>query len=219
MRFPMIRTAEDLAALTERLGILPYFTNPVPGWSVEENIDPAVWFTDREGPWEWKGPLARDRRVVYGKLVQKKAAFVSLSAFADLANYRRDGYDFEGRVDDGLVPWQDERLMAFLEKHGPSKSRAVRKGCGVTKGFDTALVRLEMQTFIIDQDFVYELDRTGRPYGWGVALLARAEDHLGEEIVNGAEALSPAASLTRITHRLCCAMPDVDELLIRRVLR
>ena len=47
----IIHKKDDLAAMIQRAGILPFFTNSVPGWSVEEHIDPAVWFTDREGPW------------------------------------------------------------------------------------------------------------------------------------------------------------------------
>ena len=55
-------------------GMLPFFRNRVPGWSVEERIDPGIWFTDREGPWEWKGPLASSGVCVYGKFLRGKAA-------------------------------------------------------------------------------------------------------------------------------------------------
>ncbi len=56
----IIHKKDDLAAMIQQTGILPFFTNSVPGWSVEEHIDPAVWFTDKEGPWEWKGQLASE---------------------------------------------------------------------------------------------------------------------------------------------------------------
>ena len=100
----MIHSKEDLAAMIQQVGILPFFTNSVPGWSVEEHIDPAVWFTDKEGPWEWKGQLASEKNCVYGKFIRNKAAFISPEWFPDLANWRRDGYDWEGWVDDGMAP-------------------------------------------------------------------------------------------------------------------
>ena len=43
--------------------------------------------------WEWKGDVARNRQLVYGKFFAGKAGFVSLKWFPDFCNYRRDGYD------------------------------------------------------------------------------------------------------------------------------
>ena len=75
MRTEPIRSKADLAERIRAYGFLPFFRNGVPGWSVAEQIDPALWFTDEEGPWEWKGPLASDRVCVYGKFLRGKAAF------------------------------------------------------------------------------------------------------------------------------------------------
>lgn len=219
MRFGRVRTADELAALTEEVGFLPFFRCGVPGWSLEENIDPSVWFTEENGPWEWKGQLAREKRLVYAKLIRRKAAFVSLRWFPDLCNWRRDGYDFEGRCDDGLVPHADRLVMEYVQARGPVRSREVRQQCGAAKGFDIALGRLMMQTFIINRDFVYETDRFGQRYGWGVSLLDTPENLFGEELVNAAEGRTPAESQTRLIHHLCCCMPDVDEMLLRREMR
>ena len=73
----MIRTKDDLAAMIRQVGILPFFTNSVPGWSAEEHVAPEVWFTDQEGPWEWKGPLAAEKVCAYGKFIRNRAAFIS----------------------------------------------------------------------------------------------------------------------------------------------
>ncbi len=218
MRFHTVRSPEDLTALVEEIGFLPFFANPVAGWSLEENIDPSLWFTDQSGPWEWKGALAREKKLVYGKFIRGKAAFVSLPCFSRLCNYRRDGYDFEGRCDDNLVPYTDKLVMACAQNAGPIRRRDLRKRCGVAKGFDTVMCRLQMQTFLIDTDFVYDVDRFGRPYGWGNALIDTPERFLGAEIVD-TEDCSPAQSLTAMVHRLCCAMPDVDEMRLRALLR
>ena len=219
MRFDCVHTREDLARLVAGIGFLPFFRSGVPGWSLEENVDPAVWFTGAEGPWEWKGQLARDRRIVYGKFYHGKAAFVSLTCFPDLCNYRRDGYDFEGFCDDALAPHNDRLLMQALAEHGPAPSKVIRARCGFRKGYDTVLTRLQMQTFVISADFVYDTDRYGRPYGWGNSLLDTPERWLGADVVNGSENFRPAESLERMVAWLHGWMPDAGEDLLRRELR
>lgn len=219
MLFHPIRSREDLAQAVQTIGLLPLFSCSVPGWSVEELCDPSVWFTGAEGPWEWKGQLAAEKRCVYGRLLGRKNAFVSLDWFPDLANYRRDGYDFEGRCDDGLAPYKDKLLMAWLAGHDPALSRDAKRRCGFDKGFDTVLTRLEMQTYIINQDFVYSVDKQGKPYGWGNALLTTPEKWLGERTVNAAEDTPPARSLARILAHLQQLMPKADEKALLRELR
>lgn len=169
-RFITTHSMEDLLDLIDWIGFIPFFPNDIPGYSVEESVDPGLMWGE-DGPWEWKGPMIRTGRCLYGKLFGRKAAFVSRAWFPDLANWRRDGYDFEGRCDDGLVPYQDKLLMQYVTAHGPVLSRVAKEGCGFHKGFDTALTRLQMQTFITNNDFVYQVDKHGKPYGWGNAQL------------------------------------------------
>ncbi len=219
MRFDRVGSEEDLFRLTAGIGFLPYFKNDIPGWSLEENVDPAVWFTSNEGPWEWKGRLCRDRRIVYGKFFRGRAAFVSVTCFPDLCNWRRDGYDAEGYRDDGLMRHSDGLILDSLEKYGPSKGAFLKNTSGVKKGFDGAVVRLQMLTFMIPRDFVYDLDRSGRPYGWGKALYDIPERHLGSDIVGASSGFSPRESLERMVRWLRGWMPDVDEEALRKALK
>ena len=211
----VVRSREDLAVLIRQAGILPFFANPVAGWSLEEHIDPAVWFTDREGPWEWKGQLASDKTCVYGKFVRNKAAFVSPEWFAELANWRRDGYDWEGRVDDGITPYKDRLLMAYLAAHPRALSRRAKRECGFTKGYDTVVTRLQMQTYIVLADFQYDVTRAGVPYGWGNAVI-----DLADRCLNIAPAQRPPqASFERMIAHLTRLMPEADEGLLRKELK
>lgn len=207
----------DLLAAVEHFGILPFFTNRVPGWSVEERIDPAVWFTDADGPWEWKGPLAYDRACVYGKFIRGKAAFVSPEWFSHLANARRGGLPFEAREAAGLVSRKEQLLMRYVAAHPGELSKYAKRECGFTQGYDGVLTRLQMQTFIIDQDFRYSVDRHGRPYGWGNAALILAEDWLGEDFLP--EDVPPEASFERIVGHLRACLPGADEAALRRELK
>ena len=99
-----LHSADGLIAAVEQYGFLPFFRNEIHGFSIEELCPPELWFADDvDGPWEWKGPAARSGKCLYGKLFNKKAGFVSREWIPDFANFRRDGYDFAARWDDGLA--------------------------------------------------------------------------------------------------------------------
>lgn len=218
--FPdIIRGMEDLTAAIRQAGILPFFANPVRGWSVEEHIDPGIWFTDRDGPWEWKGQLASEKICVYGKFVRGKAAFISPEWFADLANWRREGYDWSSRVEEGLAPYKDRLLMRYLEDHPQVLSKYAKRECGFSKGYDSTVTRLQMQTYVVLSDFRYSISREGVPYGWGNAVLEPADRWLGPELTAVPEDRTPEASLERLISHLARAVPGADEAALRRALR
>ena len=101
MRKILIRTIEDLEDIINQWGFLPFFRGRIPGFSIEEVADPAIWYEDGDfRVWDWKGPAIQDLRCAYGKFFEKKAAFISREWFYDFANYRRDGYDYEGFFND-----------------------------------------------------------------------------------------------------------------------
>ena len=104
MRLPVISSMEDMTRLVDELGFLPFFKGDVPGFSIAEAVRPDLWFSEtQEGPWEWKGPVIRATGCAYGKFYRGKAMYVSREFFPDFANLRRDGYDYDARVDDGLA--------------------------------------------------------------------------------------------------------------------
>ncbi|MBP3700326.1 MAG: hypothetical protein J6I64_00400 [Lachnospiraceae bacterium] len=51
MKLPEIRSAEELQALVQRIGFLPFFKHEIPGFSVEECCPRELWFAeDVDGP-------------------------------------------------------------------------------------------------------------------------------------------------------------------------
>ena len=109
-----ITSAETLDGYARKIGFLPFFKNSIRGFSVEEMCPPSHWFTDKPGPWEWKGPVIRKGDCAYGKFFKNKAVYVSLEMLPHLCNYRRDGYDFDARCDDGLVYYRDKEIYDVL---------------------------------------------------------------------------------------------------------
>jgi len=214
-----ISSRADLERMIDEVGIVPFFRTRVPGWSVEEHIDRRVWFTDQDGPWEWKGPLAFEKRCVYGKFIRNKTAFVSLEWFAELANWRRRGYSFEARLDEGLVPYRDRLLMDYLCRYPCTLSREVKQGCGFSEGYDGALTRLEMQTYVVNADFRYSVDKHGKPYGWGSSVLCAADDWLDEALLAAPEGRTPEQSFEQMVAHLRAVMPEADEGTLRLELK
>lgn len=218
-----VRTMRDLADAVQRFGFLPLFKNSVPGFSVEEHAAPAAWFGGGEGVWEWKGPVIRETSCAYGKLFEKKAAFVSREWFPELANYRRDGYDFDARCDDGLAPTRERELYELLEANAPILSKELKRLGGYGKhgrrGFDGTMTRLQEQCYVLTSDFVYSTDRHGNTYGWGVAEYTTPERLFGADFCREAYRREPAESHARILAHLRGLLPEASEDALRRLLR
>ena len=217
-----IKTKKDLIDAVREYGFIPYFTNSLPGFSIEEHVDPKAWFyEDLEGVWEWKGPVIRETGCAYGKFFEKKAAFISLEWFLEFANFRRCGYDYEGFFNDGYGTYKDKALFDLIEANGPTLSRDLKKLGNYRKGgktgFDTSINRLQHQCFAVISDFKYQKDRYGREYGWGIAEYSTAEHFIGDEL-NGIYIIDPKDSYEKVLGHLCSLLPDARREDIERFL-
>lgn len=216
MRFNELGSADDIVRLVKKIGFLPFFVNDIQGFSIEEHCPRELWFAaDADGPWEWKGPIARSGECVYGKFFGGKAGFVSLDVFPDLANYRRNGYDFDARYDDGLASRKDKDVYDTITASGSLLSKELKAACnyrkGGNKGFETVITRLQMQTYVNIADFVYMRDKHGNTYGWGVAKYSTPEEMFGYDVITAAYKRDPQNSKERLLARLSDILPDVTE--------
>ena len=206
-----------------QLGFLPFFKNEIPGFSIAEHTPPRLWFSDtEEGPWEWKGPVARTGGCVYGKFFRGRAGFISREFFPVFANYRRGGYDFDALYDDGLASRADKQLYDTLARRGSLLSRELKTlsgyGKGGEKGFDAHITRLQMSCYVVIADFAYMQDKFGKEYGWGVARYVTPEALFGEEFMAEAYREDPAVSKAKVYARLRSLCPEADDRQIRRLL-
>lgn len=218
-----ISSIEDLEQAVQELGFLPYFANSVPGFSIEEHVAPQAWFSDEPGTWEWKGPVINELNCAYGKFFEKKAVYISKEWFPDFANYRRDGYDFDARFEDGLAAYRDRTLYDLLKGEGPVLSKRLkylgnyRKGGN--RGFDTVINRLQAQCYVLISDFVYMTDKNGKEYGWGVAEYSTPEQFMGRDFTEKVYQRSPEESYTRICEHLHEILPDASDQAIRKLIK
>ncbi|MBR4471845.1 MAG: hypothetical protein IKS54_11100 [Erysipelotrichaceae bacterium] len=225
-----IKEKKDLIDAIDKYGIVPFFENEIKGFSIEENIDPKVYFGEGEGIWEWKGPVITETKCAYGKFFRKKAAFVSKKWFYDLANYRRDGYDFDARVSDGLANYNEEFLYNIIASRHSILSKTAKAIGGYVKprergkdtweprkGFDTTITNLQMKGYVLITDFDYEVDKNGEFYGWGIARYATPEEYYGKTFADKCYKRTPEESYERLFKQIK-KLTGADEFLIRRFL-
>lgn len=222
----VIRSQDDLVEAIDTFGFLPFFENSIVGFSIEEHIDPDCWYDNATGSWpvwEWKGPVIQRTGCAYGKFFEKKACYISPEWFPDFANYRRDGYDFDARFDDDLAPMRDKQLYDLIEPNAPILSKELKKlgdyRKGGVKGFDTVITRLQAQCYVLISDFVYMKDKSGQPYGWGVAEYSTPEAFMGERFKNAVYRRTPEESYMRLFEHFRLLFPDIDERALKRFLK
>ena len=222
-----IGSMQELMNLINEVGFVPFFQNEIEGFSIEEHIAPGCWYNDGDNgfwpAWEWKGPVISQMKCAYGKFLKNKAMYISPKWFPDFANFRRDGYDFDARFDDGLASIRDKELFELLDANAPVMSKQLKLlghyGKNGRKGFDTMITRLEKQCYVLISDFIYSTDRYGNRYGWGVAQYSTPEKFLGKKFCDSVYKKSPEESYEKIVTHLKKILPDADKALIEKILK
>lgn len=222
----IIYTREDLEAQALRFGILPFFKNAIPGFSIEEMAAPGKLFggdKGEEGCWEWKGPVIRNMTTAYGKIYKNKAGFISRELLPDFLNYRRAAYPV---TSDSM----EAQILYLIKERGGATSAELRKeifgsGGKRTSGdelielapstkpsrqiLETPLRRLQMGGHVVIIDFQYKRSRTGAVYGWGEAIYSTPE--LWFEQPFESFGISPEESFSRMISHISAKLLDADK--------
>ena len=127
-----ITSPETMIAAIKKVGIIPFFRNGVPGWSVEELTAPGYWLWDEGdnlGPWDWKIDAVQTGEIAYGKFLGGKAAFATVEYYRELMNWRRSLPKYrvalgEGNPTGSLKLTASEKIMHTL---GPVVLEAIRE--------------------------------------------------------------------------------------------
>ena len=147
------------------------------------------------------------------------------------ANYRRDGYDFDSRWEDGLASHREKLIMDLLtgrDEYGDMTfpdiqilSTDLKKQAGFGKGkeknFPGITTSLQMQTYLINVDFRQRINKKGMKYGMPTAIMKRPEDVWGYDHVTSAYDEEPEKSAERIIAHVKEMCIDATEEEIRKV--
>ncbi len=207
-----IKSYKELTEFVNHIGFLPLFKNNIEGFSVEERTAAVSWWSGRkEDPWEWREIIAGEGKVAYGKLFNNKAGFVSGKWYPLFAAYRRDGYDFDSRYEDGLASRKCKKIIDVLTEYEtlPSNKLKVMAGFGPggEKGFEGAMTLLQMQTYITVRNFQRRRNRRNEEYGWPVAVYSLSEKLFGEDYVRSSYQVEAKAAKQEIIKHLLDKFP------------
>ena len=226
-----IKTKHDLIDAINMYGILPFFSNNIEGFSIEENVHPKAYFSDESGVWEWKGEVIQQIHCAYGKFFNNKAVFIREDLYYDFANYKRDGYDFDAALSDGLINSNEEFLYNIISSHKTILSKTAKAIGGYMKtnekgkdawiprkGFDSTITKLQMKGYVLIVDFDYEVDKKGEFYGWGISRYSIPEIYF-KNFSKKCYKRTPEESYKRLFKHLKKVLPNVSKNDIERFLK
>ena len=219
-----IKTSVELTQLINKIGFLPLFKNGVKGFSVEEMTATSSWWSGNvEDPWDWREVIAEEETIAYGKLYGSRAGFVSKEWYPYLASYRRDGYDFDSRYEDGLASHKAKKIMDVLELRDEMLSNELKVQAGFgklgEKGFEGAISTLQMQTYITVSSFRRRRNKKDVEFGWPVALYTLSENLFGGDHVRSAYHLKAEEAKERIINQILKNFPNADKAQIEQVIK
>lgn len=225
MKLPHVNTQEELCALIEEIGFLPLFENDLPGFSVREITDAGAWWNDAApalDPWEWRKHIAAGGQIAYGKFFRGNAGYISRDWFPVFANFRRDGYDFDARWEEGRAKRREKRIMDLFPESEVLPSYEIKRRAGFgrdgEKGFESTLTGLMGQTYLLLRGFERRKSKAGEPYGWPVGLCGTPEALFGEAHVRSEYRETPARSFSRAAGQCMRMIPDAPRETIERFL-
>lgn len=231
----MISTIHDLERAALHYGLLPFFSNNIHGFSVEEMAAPGKLFGgfdgENEGCWEWKGPVIQEQTTAYGKFFRRKAGFVSLNLYPDFINYRRAAYpidvdSIEATILD-IIMANESATSAQLRAMVFGKPNSRRNAGDLVdaseyvrprrQALEGPLQKLQMSGRLLIADFEYKHTSQGERYGWGVALYTTPELWFGNGILKTGR--TPEESWGRLVNHLSATLPGVERSKIEKFLR
>ena len=226
MEYPKFHTRKELEEYIEEVGFLTLFESSIEGFSVREMTDRKAWWNDPDpvhDPWEWRKEIAAEGKILYGKFLGKKSAFVSREWFPVLCNWRRNGYDFDALYDDGFASAREKKIMDLLLESGDVLPAYLIKqqasfGKDGFKGFEGVLTGLQMKCYLVNRKMEQKVSGKGEPYGWPVSFYSTPEAMLGQDFLEEAYKEDPKRSLERLVGQII-RVTGCDEKEARKFLR
>jgi hypothetical protein len=230
--FPATVVSEEtMLSAIEALGIVPFFENPIPGYSIEEMTPKENWFDGQENlcltPWDWKIGCVQSGGIAYGKFLWGgKAAFATVEWYAELMNWRRSL--------PAARPTEDQqRVLDYLEEHGSIGIKEIRALLGIKKSAaDALMTRLQMQCRVVTGDITRVYRGPDLHYnGWQVSSFCTPESLFCADALPGPGGFpfgevrtlnvshSPEESYHRMMEHMLQNLKGATEPLVRRMLK
>ena len=225
LKIKNIHSCQQLKDVIADAGFIPLFRNDIAGFSVQELTDSADWWTGipEKDPWAWRIMLTADDDVAYGKLFGGKAGFISKAWFPFFASYRRDGYDFDARYEDGKASNRCKAIMDLFVDRPVIASYDIKAlagfGRGGMPGFEGALTHLQMNTYLTISRLEQKRNKAGEGYGWHAAVYSTAEAKFGYDCVRSQYHIVAEDAKNRLVSRVMEIRPDTAYDVAEKIIR
>ena len=225
-----VSSAETMLDTILELGIIPFFENPIPGYSIEEMTPPENWFDTQENlsftPWDWKIPCVQSGEIAYGKfLFGGKAAFATIKWYAHLRNYRQSLDKYQPDTD-------QQKILDYLKENGSIGIKEIRGLLDIKKGqADAIMTRLMMQCRVVTGDIIRVYRGPDLHYnGWQTSSFCTPESLFDTPAFAGwpgfpfaeesglAVNCSPSESLALLTNHIRHLCPSATSAQLNRLL-
>ena len=229
-----IRSAAELTSWVQEIGFLPFFVNEVTGFSAEEHAASNAWWTGNKStdPWEWREEIAAAHTVAYGKFFDGRAGFISHQWLPYFANARRNGWDFDGKWQDGKAPAREKVIMEYFvnveSADEPEFTNAAilstelkrQAGFGKSgeKNYPGILTGLQMQLYLVIGGFRRRTNKKGSAYGMPVSVIITPESIWGYGHLSSAYREEPSESWQRIYDHTRELWPEAEEQTILKLI-
>ena len=224
-------SAETMLGVIGTLGIVPFFENPILGYSIEEMTARENWFDGQEDlrltPWDWKIPVVQSGDIAYGKFLWGgKAAFATVEWYAELMNWRRSLPKYRPLPD-------QQRVLDYRAEHDTIGIKDIRGLLGIKKSAADALItRLQMQCRVVTGDITRVYRGPDLHYnGWQVSSFCTPESLFCADALPGPGGFpfgdtrtlevdhSPTESLERLVEHIRSIAPNATEKQILKMLQ
>lgn len=212
-----LKSVYELTQFVNDIGFLPLFDVGVEGFSVEALTGGQWWTGLKDDPWHWRETAAAEGEILYGKFFQNRAGFVSKQWFPKFANYRRDGYDFDSRWEEGLETPRNQGIMERVWNQPRIMTSDIKKQVGKT-GFEGALTDLQMKTYLIICGFDRKKNRFQEPYGWPIGVMDTPENAFGSDWATSAYNENPEKSFCDIVQHIEKMWPGINKCALERII-
>lgn len=172
---PRVTGPEAMIEAVMELGIVPFFANGIPGYSIEEMTPSTNWFDTQENlmatPWDWKIACVQTGDIAYGKFLWGgKAAFATVKWYRELRNYRQSLSKYQPDA-------AQKQVLDYLARNGSIGIKEIRGLLGVKKGqADALMMRLMMQCRAVTGDITRVYRGPDLHYnGWQVSSFCTPE--------------------------------------------
>jgi hypothetical protein len=171
-----VTSAEAMLETIRDLGMVPFFENVIPGYSIEEMTPSQNWFDTQDDlsftPWDWKIPCVQSGEIAYGKfLLGGKAAFATVEWYRELRAWRQSQKKYQPDA-------AQQQILDYLAQNGSIGIKEVRGLLGIKKGQADALIaKLMMQCRVVTGDIIRVYRGPDLHYnGWQYSSFCRPED-------------------------------------------